>query len=109
MDGKTASLFGAIRAALAGLVGPGAAAPVVTAISPASGGGGGGTQVMVTGSRFTGATSVRFGARSAGAMTIISDTQIIATCPAGSGTVDVTVVTQAGTSATSPADRFTYE
>ena len=85
-----------------------AAAPLVTAIRPTSGGAGGGTTVTVTGSGLTGATSVRFGASSASAMTVVSDTQITATSPAGSGTVDVTVVTPAGTSATSPADQFTY-
>ena len=85
-----------------------AAAPVVTAVSPTSGGAGGGATVTVTGTGFTGATSVRFGASNASAMTVVSDTQITATSPAGSGTVDVTVVTPAGTSATSPADQFTY-
>ena len=97
-----------ISGALAGRTGAGAAAPVVTAISPASGGAGGGTTVTVTGSGFTGATSVRFGASSASALTVVSDTQITATSPAGSGAVDVTVVTTAGTSATSPADQFIY-
>ena len=83
-----------------------AAAPVVTAIRPTSGGAG--TTVTVTGSGFTGATSVRFGASNASVMTVVSDTEITATSPAGGGTVDVTVVTPAGTSATSPADQFTY-
>jgi hypothetical protein len=91
-----------------GRTGAGAAAPVVTAISPTSGGAGGGTAVTVTGSGFTGAISVRFGASSTSAMTVVSDTQLTATSPAGNGTVDVTVVTPAGTSATSPADQFTY-
>jgi hypothetical protein len=85
-----------------------AAAPVVTAISPTSGGVGGGTPVTVTGSGFAGATSVRFGASTAGAMTVVSDTQITVTSPVGSGTVDVTVMTPTGTSATSLADQFTY-
>jgi hypothetical protein len=97
-----------IGAQLAGRTGAGAAAPVVTAISPSSGGAGGGTTVAVTGSGFRGATSVRFGTSTAIAMTVVSDTQINATSPAGSGTVDVTVLTPAGTSATSPADQFTY-
>jgi IPT/TIG domain len=97
-----------IGGALAGRTGTGAAAPVVTAISPTSGSAGGGTRVTVTGSGFTGATSVRFGASSASTMTVVSDTQITTTSPAGSGTVDLTVVTPTGTSATSPADQFTY-
>ena len=37
-----------------------------------------------------------------------TSTQIAATDPAGTGTVDVTVVNPIGTSATSPADQFTY-
>jgi len=84
----------------------GAAAPAVTATSPKSGGVA--TAVTVTGSGFTGATSVRFGGNTATAMTVVSDAQIIATSPPGSGTVDITVVGPAGTSAISPAARFTY-
>jgi len=87
-------------------VSSGAAAPAVTATSPKSGGVA--TAVTVTGSGFTGATSVRFGGNTATAMTIVSDAQIIATSPPGSGTVDITVVGPAGTSAISPAARFTY-
>jgi len=95
-----------IRGALGG--GAAAAAPTVTAITPTSGGAGGGTTVTVTGTGFTGATAVRFGASNLAPMMVLSDTQITATSPAGNGIVDVTVVTPAGTSATSPADRFTY-
>ena len=42
-------------------------------------------------------------------MTVDSDTEITATSPPGSGTVDVTVVTPTGTSVTSPADQFSYQ
>jgi hypothetical protein len=84
------------------------AAPVLTAINPTSGSIGGGTRVIVTGSGFTGAISVLFGASSAPAMTVDSDTQITATSPAGSGTVDVTVVTPGGTSTASTNTKFTY-
>ena len=87
-------------------VSSGAAAPAVTTTSPKSGGVA--TAVTVTGSGFTGATSVRFGGNTATAMTVVSDAQIIATSPPGSGTVDITVVGPAGTSAISPAARFTY-
>jgi hypothetical protein len=41
-------------------------------------------------------------------MNVDSDTQITATSPQGSGTVDITVITPAGTSATVNADQFTY-
>ena len=87
----------------------GAAAPAVTAINPKSGVLGGGTPVTLTGSGFTGATSVQFGPNLANRVTVVSDTQITATSPPGAGTVEVTVTTPAGTSATSLADQFTYQ
>src|SRR5262249_49435679 len=39
---------------------------------------------------------------------VVSDAQITAASPPGTGTVDVTVTTPGGTSAVSPADQFTY-
>jgi IPT/TIG domain/Viral BACON domain len=82
--------------------------PMVSGISPASGPATGGTTVTITGSRFTGATSVSFGSTAGTIDSLDSDTQITAVSPAGSGTVDVTVTTPGGTSATSSADLFTY-
>ena len=82
--------------------------PTVTGLTPASGLVGGGTTVIITGTGFTGATAVNFGGNSATTFTVNSATQIAATDPAGSGEVDVTVVTAGGTSATSSADQFTY-
>lgn len=82
--------------------------PVVIGISPASGPAPGGTSVTVTGSGFTGATAVKFGANNASTLTINSANQITATSPAGTGAVDITVTTAGGTSATSAADQFTY-
>jgi hypothetical protein len=81
--------------------------PQVTAVSPASGAGSGGDSVTITGSGFTGATEVDFGAARA-VMTVDSDTEITATSPPGTGTVDVTVVTPGGISAAGPADQFSY-
>ncbi|MCX7293685.1 IPT/TIG domain-containing protein, partial [Janthinobacterium sp.] len=83
-------------------------APAITSISPTAGPGGGGTTVTINGSNFTGATAVTFGATAAIGYTVNSATQITATAPAGSGTVDVRVTTVGGTSATSAADQFTY-
>jgi len=83
------------------------AAPTVTAISPTSGASAGGAQVTITGTSFTGATAVKFGATTA-SFTVNSATRITATAPAGTGTVDITVTTPGGTSATSAADQFTY-
>jgi hypothetical protein len=89
-------------------VSPAVALPQVTAISPASGSAVGGDSVTITGSGFTGATAVDFGGVSA-QMAVGSDTKITATSPPGNGTVDVTVMTPVGTSATSPADQFSYQ
>ncbi len=84
-------------------------APTVTAISPAAGPGAGGTLVTITGTNFTGATGVRFGAFASPSFTANSSTSITAIAPANTtGTVDVMVTTAAGTSATSAADQFTY-
>jgi hypothetical protein len=85
------------------------AAPAVTGISPTSGPAAGGAAVIITGTGFTGATEVNFGATPADSFTVNSDTQITATSPAEcAGTVDVTVTTPAVTSATGSADQFTY-
>ncbi len=86
---------------------PPPAQPAVTGISPASGTTAGGTSVTITGKNLSGATGVSFGG-TAGTITADSSTQVTATSPAGSGTVNITVTTKGGTSATSSADRFTY-
>ena len=83
-------------------------APNVTGISPTTGPLAGGTSVTITGSDFSGATAVKFGSVSATSFSVTSAASITATAPAGTGTVDVTVVTASGKSATSAADRYTY-
>ena len=80
-------------------------APTVTGVSPASGPNG--SPVTLSGAAFTGATAVNFGTNPA-TFTVNSDNIITAVAPAGTGTVDVTVTTPEGTSATSAADQFTY-
>ena len=90
-------------------IGSGSAAPTVTGINPASGPTSGGTAVMISGTNLTDATSVQFGLNAATNVNVVSPTQITATSPPGSaGTLDVTVTTPGGTSATSNADQFTY-
>lgn len=81
--------------------------PKVISISPASGPITGGTNVTITGTGFSGATSVHFGGNAA-SYTFDSDSSITVTSPAGSGTVDVTVTTSQATSATSSAAHYTY-
>jgi hypothetical protein len=82
--------------------------PTVTGIGPISGPSTGGTSVVVTGTNFTGATAVNFGTIPATSFTVNSATSITAVSPAGTGTVDVTVVAPNGTSATAAADQFGY-
>jgi autotransporter passenger strand-loop-strand repeat protein len=104
--------------------------PVVTGLSASSGAPG--STLTITGQNFSGAAghlSVLFGSTPAGSVQVLSDTQMTAVIPNGSGTVDVTVQSGVnetdaissnpnanvnapifgyGTSATSAADRFTF-
>ena len=95
--------FGSTSAALTENI---ASAPTVTGVSPISGPAAGGTVVTITGTSFTGTTSVRFGVTAA-SFTVNSSTSITAVSPAGTGTVDIVVI-NSGASATSAADQFTY-
>jgi uncharacterized lipoprotein NlpE involved in copper resistance len=84
--------------------------PAITAISPSIGPVSGGTVIVLTGTNFGGATAVTFGGVAASSFTVNSATQITVTTPAESvGTVDITVTTAGGTSATGAADQFTYQ
>jgi hypothetical protein len=85
-----------------------ASGPVVSSISPTSGPAIGGTTVTIVGNGFTGANKVLFGTATS-TFAVNSDTQITAVSPAGNGTVHVMVITPTGPSATSTADRFTYQ
>ena len=81
--------------------------PTISTVSPNGGPATGGTSVIITGSGFINASSVTFGA---GAISYVvnSNTQITATAPAGTGTVNVVVTTIGGSSANTIADDFTY-
>ena len=86
-------------------------APTVTGVSPASGSTGGGTPVMLTGTGFTGATTVDFGTKAGTGLVVNSPTSISITSPAESaGTVDITVTTPGGgtSAANPPNDQFTF-
>lgn len=85
--------------------------PTVTSVSPGNGPATGGNSVTITGTNFTGSPDIRFGSSHvpAALLTVNSDTHITAVSPAGTaGTVDVTVTTPGGTSATTSADKFTW-
>ena len=87
--------------------------PVVESISPLEAREKGGTRIYIHGTGFVGATQVDFGSAPAGFFAVNPQgTAIVAVDPpagaTGQATVDITVTTPEGTSATSPADRFHY-
>jgi RHS repeat-associated protein len=85
------------------------AGPGVVAVAPNHGPRKGGTLVLIQGFGFTGATAVHFG-RTRVAFRTVSDTEIKATAPKGSGTVVVRVTTRSGISPMfRPEDAFTYD
>jgi hypothetical protein len=100
-------------------------APIVTGLSTTTGSAG--STVTITGQDFSGAAgnlSVFFGATASPTVTYVSDTEITAVVPSGTGTVDVTVqsgvsdpgdssnsngsVWGYGVSAKTSADKYTY-
>jgi IPT/TIG domain-containing protein len=87
---------------------PPAKAPTVTRLSDTSGAASGGVRVNITGTGFTSQATVSFGTAKAKTVTVLSPTTIVATAPAGKGTVNVTVKTASGTSKVSAKDLFTY-
>jgi hypothetical protein len=85
------------------------AVPTVTSLDVTSGSTSGGTTVNITGTGFTAGSTVKFGTTAASSVTFNSSTSLTVTSPAkAAGTVDITVTTPGGTSATSSNDQFTY-
>ena len=83
--------------------------PAITSLVPSSGPVGGAQAVTITGTNFTGASAVRFGASAATGVVVVSSTKITAKTPAhAAGVVNVQVVTPAGTSAVVAADKYTF-
>jgi hypothetical protein len=82
--------------------------PSVTFIKPTRGDMLGGTNVKIVGAGFSGATDVDFGSTPAARFEVDSDHVVTAKAPEGTGTVDVTVITPFGKSATTATDEFTY-
>jgi uncharacterized repeat protein (TIGR01451 family) len=84
-------------------------APVVSGVSPTGGPTGGGTVVTITGRDFVSGATVKFGAQSTLAPTFVSPSKLTVAAPAqAAGTVNVSVSTAAGTSASTTADQYTY-
>ncbi|XTZ18191.1 phage tail tube protein [Micromonospora echinospora] len=89
-------------------------APVITSLAPATGDAAGGNHVNIYGRHFMPAgvdavVDIDFGANPATEWTVVSDSHIVATAPAGAaGTVHVSVTTSNGTSANTAADDYEY-
>jgi hypothetical protein len=82
-------------------------APRVAGLSPTSAPQG--TSVAITGTGFTGATGVTFGAKAAVSFTVTSDTSMTVVAPAGrTAAVDVRVLGPGGASGINSSDRFTF-
>lgn len=88
------------------------AVPVVNGLSPATGPAAGGTNVVISGSGFTGvsgATGVKFGTTNATEYTIVSDGKIVAKAPAQAASTKQVVVTNTnGPSVNTTADDYIY-
>jgi alpha-tubulin suppressor-like RCC1 family protein len=83
--------------------------PTLSKLSPKTGPASGGTVVTLTGTELTGATEVHFGEVATTQVTVNSPTSITVLAPANvSGTLNVTVTTRGGTSATTSKARFKY-
>jgi hypothetical protein len=84
-------------------------APAIKKLSPKKGPATGGTLVRITGTNFTGVKAVKFGSTAARKFEEKSATSIAAESPPGTGTVNVTVTTPNGESATTKKDHFEYK
>ena len=99
--------YGADQTLTTAAAGP---APVIKKISPKSGPAVGGTTVTITGTGFTGATQVKFGAAEGTIVSVNSNTSMTVVSPAGTkGTVNVTVTSLGGESTITSKDRFKYK
>lgn len=95
---NTAAPVGTVSSATSYTVTP-HVAPTITSFTPTSGPVG--TPVTITGSHFSGASSVKFGGVAAPVRHVVSDTEITATVPAGAVTGPISVTTAAGTGTSS--------
>jgi len=84
------------------------ASPTVASVVPTSGPSGGNTQVTITGTGLSSARAVWFGGHMTTSVSVQSDSQITAQVPPGTGTVNVQVTTNAGTSPIASGVVYTY-
>ncbi|QNP59657.1 IPT/TIG domain-containing protein [Paenacidovorax monticola] len=83
--------------------------PSVSSLSPASGAISGGQPVTISGAYLSDVTDVKFGSASVASFTVLDANTITTEAPAqGAGTVDVTVTSPSGASATRASSRYTY-
>jgi hyaluronan synthase len=83
--------------------------PTLSGISPPSGSNTGGTLVTIAGANLATTSAVSFGTTAARVLSV-SNGQVLAVAPAepGEGPVDVRLTTPGGTTAVTPAGRFSY-
>ncbi len=106
--GATVSLNGGPSATTSQSFTVPSAGPVVSSVSPDFGPTSGGTSVTIAGSGFSAGAGVSFGSIAASGVSVQSPTQILATSPAGVGTVDVRVSVSGQESPANAGDRFAY-
>jgi phospholipase C len=83
-------------------------APVVTGLNANAGPSSGGNAITLTGSGFSNASGVMFGSTPATSYSVVSDSQVSAVAPVGSGAVDISVTTSGGTSTGTVLNKYTY-
>jgi hypothetical protein len=95
---------------LSGLV-PGSGlpgSPTVTSVTPGTGPATGGNTVTITGTGFTGATSVTFGGVAATSFTVVNDTTITSVVPRGSASGAVSVIVTTGVGSNAANSLYSY-
>jgi hypothetical protein len=82
--------------------------PAITSLTPSHGPAAGGTVVTINGTGFAPSAIVKFGDNQA-FTTSITETQIIATAPAGAATVNVSVTVNTNVTASGPQTQYQYD
>jgi sugar lactone lactonase YvrE len=88
---------------------PSPARPTLSTLSTTSGSTAGGQSVTISGTNLAGPAAIRFGLNPATIQSQTATSITVAAPATTAGTVDVTISTAGGTSATSAADRYTFK